>query len=99
MAREILDVGDDLHLTGPGGGPADPARKGDHQTAVTALIRPDLQQIGRHHPIEAGPVEPLVGMVQFAGHGGHQGDLVGLSRGQGPDAGGKFLIIAHGVSV
>ncbi len=89
MAGKRLDISDQLHLPGARRRAANPAGKRDHQTAVPALIGPDLQQLRRHHPVKPGPVEPVVGMVHLAGHRRHQRDGVSLALGQRCDGLGQ----------
>ena len=55
---------------------------------MAALIGPDLQQFGLGDAVKAGPVEAVVGMVDFAGQRRHQRNLVGFAMGQGTDTGG-----------
>ena len=84
-SHDSTNVIDTLHLARAGGRAADAALEGNHQTAMAALIGADLQQARRHDAIKAGPVEPVVGMVQLAGHCRHQGDDIGFALGQGGD--------------
>ena len=76
---ESLDIADKLGLAGPRGSPTDAAREWDDETAMPALIRTDFQKLRLGHPVKAGPVEAGVGMMDLAGDGGHEGDLVGFA--------------------
>ena len=89
MTGEGVDIGDELNLARAGSSAADAAREGDDKAAVAALIGTDLQEFRPGDAVEASPVEAVVGMVNLAGDGGHQCDLVGFAVGQTVDRGGK----------
>jgi len=93
MAWECVHVRDQLHLPRPRRRPAHPARERDDQAAMPALIGSDLQKFGSDHPVETGPVEPVVGMVHLAGDGGHQRHLVGFALRQAADRRTKRLVV------
>src|SRR5699024_5089764 len=65
------------------------------EAAMPALIGADLQELGFRHAVEPGPVEATIGMMNLAGEGRHQRDLVCLAEGERADAGGQFGVIGH----
>src|SRR5690606_13087342 len=80
-------------------GAADTAREGDDEAAVAALVGTDLQESRFGDAVEAGPVEAVVGVVQFAGQSGHERDLVGLALGEAFDGLGEGSVVGlHGDS-
>jgi hypothetical protein len=85
IAGETGDVGHELRLTQTGGRPADAPVEGNRQTPVGALIGTDLEQSGRHHPIEAGPIEIVEAVMKRAHDRGHDRNRVRLTRDQVPD--------------
>jgi len=85
MICERFDIRDKLYFPGARGGPADPSRKRDGQAAMSALIWPDFQQLRFGDAVESNPIEPVVGMKNFAGDRRHQRDRVGFAFGQGSD--------------
>jgi len=91
MAWKCIDIGDQLHLTRSGRSPADTLVKGDHKTAMPALIRTDLEQIGLCHAVEPDPVKPRVTMENLAGQCRHKRHVIGFSMGQALD---RFCQIA-----
>ena len=92
MTGEGIDIRNQLHFTCPRCGPANALVERDDQAPVSALIGPDLQQVGLNDAVETCPVEPVVGVVHLAGNRRHQSDLIGLARRQGLDALRKFRI-------
>ena len=95
MAREGFDIGHELGFAQTRRRAADPAREGNDEATVTALIGADLEQFGRHDPIKASPVEAVVGVVDFAREGRHKRDRVALAFGQRGDSRRKFGVIEH----
>jgi hypothetical protein len=75
----LSDVGDDLCLRLTGALAADAPFERNRQAAVSALVRTDLEEPGRNHPVKAGPVEVIEAVVELADDRGHHGDLVGLT--------------------
>ena len=90
MIRKGVDIRHQLHFARARSRTANPARERDHQTAVPALIRPDLQQFRPNHTVESGPVRHGMGVVQLTHHGRHQRNGVRLSMAERIDPGGEI---------
>lgn len=96
MAGKGVDIRHKLHLSGAGRSTADAARERDHKASMATLIRPYFEQFRRGNAVKSGPVETVIAMMYLAGNGGHEGDRVGLTFGQGCDGAGKVYVIhAH----
>lgn len=76
MALEGLDIVNKLHLSCARCGTADTTRKGDLQAAMTALIRPNFEQVRLCDAVKTCPVEAVICVMKLANQCGHQGDLV-----------------------
>ena len=68
---------------------------------MPALIGADLQHLAAHVAVESHPVEPVVGVVDLAGHRRHQRDRVGLALGEAGNGLREILVVdaAHGRSM
>src|SRR5262245_6751841 len=76
MAREGVNVGNQLRGAFARGGAADAAIEGNLQTSERALIRADAQQPWRYDTIEAGPARVRQPLMQDGRAGGHGGDRI-----------------------
>lgn len=78
MLGALAHIAHQLSLAKTGRSAENPPIEGDLQAAVPALVRTDLEQLGRDDPVEAGPIKVGEAMVKFAGDRGHDGDQVAL---------------------
>lgn len=79
MAGKSLHIRYVLHEACPRAGPANAARKWDHQTAVPALIGADFQQFRRNDPVKPRPIGKGMGMMDLASQRRHQRDGIMLA--------------------
>ncbi len=79
MAGKCLDIRHVLHEARPRAGPANAARKWDHQTAVPALKWADFQQFWRNDPVKPRPIGKRMGMMDLASQRRHQRDTIMLA--------------------
>ena len=65
---------------------------------MPALIGADLQHLWPGDAIKAGPIRHRMGLMQLAGHGGHQRNRIGLAVTQRAQRGGKTVVIHRVIS-
>ncbi len=66
MAGKGIDIVHQLHRAGPGRRAASTSRERDDRGGrARVLVGTDLEEVRRDDPVKAGPVEAIVGVVQF----------------------------------